>query len=58
MHTPMADDVKHKWVQLDNRVVQVLTELQPGKHYKYVLPDGTFVVKIMKLSYGYVHTAH
>jgi hypothetical protein len=58
MHTPMADDVKHKWVRLDKRVVQVLMELQPDKYNRYVLPDGTVVVQMKKLSYGYVEAAH
>jgi hypothetical protein len=58
MHTPMADDVKHKWVRLDKTVVQVLRELQPGKFDDYVLPDRTVVVRMKKLSYGYVKAAH
>jgi hypothetical protein len=32
MRTPMTDDVKHKWVKLDKRVVQVLMELQPDRY--------------------------
>jgi hypothetical protein len=31
MHTPMANNVKHEWEQLNKRVVKVLMELQPGK---------------------------
>jgi hypothetical protein len=58
MRTPMADDVQHKWVRLNKMVVQVLRELQPEKYDDYVLPDGTVIVKMKKLSYGYVEAAH
>jgi hypothetical protein len=33
-------------------------ELQPDKYNRYVLPDGTVVVQMKKLSYGYVEAAH
>ncbi len=58
MRTPMAEDVKHKWVKLDKRVVKILLELQPEKYQDYVLPDDKLVVKMKKLSYGYVEAAH
>ncbi len=58
MRTPMADDVKHKWVKLDPRVVHILNNLQPDKYQDYILPDGTVIVKMKKLSYGYVEAAH
>jgi hypothetical protein len=58
MHTPMAEDVKHKWVKLDKRVAQIVMELQPEKYKQYILPDGTVVVKRKKLSYGHVEAAH
>jgi hypothetical protein len=58
MRTPMTDDVKHKWVKLDKRVVQKLMELQPDRYKNYVLPDGSVIVKMKKLSYGYVEAAH
>ncbi len=54
----MTDDVKHKWVKLDKRVVQVLMELQPDRYKNYVLPDDSMIVKMKKLSYGYVEAAH
>jgi hypothetical protein len=54
----MANDVKHKWVQLDKTVVQILREIQPGKYDQYVLPDGTVIVRVKKLSYRYVEAAH
>jgi hypothetical protein len=41
----MVEDVKHKWVKLDKIVVQALTELEPEKYKKLVLPDGTIIVK-------------
>jgi hypothetical protein len=58
MCTPMADDVVHRWVKLDKLVVQQLCEIKPGKYEPYMLPDGTVVVKMKKLSYGYVEAAH
>ncbi len=58
MRTPMADDIQHKWVQLNKMVVQVLRELQPKKYDDYVLPDGTVIVTMKNLSYGYVEAAH
>jgi hypothetical protein len=58
MRTPMVDDVKHKWVKLDKLVVKVLQELEPGKYEPYILPDGTVIVKMKKISYGYVEAAH
>jgi hypothetical protein len=54
MGTPMADDVKHKWVRLDKRVLQILMDIQPEKYKDYILPDGTVIVQMKKLSYGYV----
>jgi hypothetical protein len=36
----------------------MLKELQPGKYDEYLLPDGTVVVRMKKLSYGYVEAAH
>lgn len=58
MHTPMADDVIHKWVKLDKKVVQILIEIQPDQWKQCVLPDGSVIVKIKKLSYGYVEAVH
>ena len=58
MRTPMVDDVKHKWVKLDKLVVKVLQELDPGKYEPYVLHDGSVIVKMKKISYGYVEAAH
>ena len=58
MRTPMVDDVKHKWVKLDKRVVQLLCELQPGKYEPYVLPDGSVIVEMKAISYGFVEAAH
>jgi hypothetical protein len=56
----MVDDLKHKWVRLDELVVQVLHEMEPGKYEPYILPDGTVIVRIRmnKISYGYVEVAH
>jgi hypothetical protein len=38
--------------------VQILNELQPDKYKDYILPDGTVIAKMKKLSYGYVEAAH
>jgi hypothetical protein len=48
MHTPMSDDVKHKWARLDKRVVQILMEMQPNKCKHYVLQKGTVVMRMKK----------
>ncbi len=32
MRTPMVEDVKHKWVQLDKHVMEILHDLEPGKY--------------------------
>jgi hypothetical protein len=58
MRTPMADDVKHKWIKLDKRVIEILVELDKDEHAKYVLADGLMIVEMNKLSYGYVEAAH
>ncbi len=39
-------------------VVQVLRELQPKKYDDYVLPDGMVIVRMKKMSYGYVEAVH
>jgi hypothetical protein len=54
----MADDVKHKGVKLDKLVVKVLQKLEPGKYEPYILPDGSVIIKMKRISYGYVETAH
>jgi hypothetical protein len=58
MHTTMVEDVKHKWVKLDKLVVQILRKIEPGKYEPYMQPDGTVIVRMNKISYGYVEAAH
>ena len=58
MRTPMVDDVKHKWVKLDKRVVEILYELEPGKYEPFIEPDGTLIVEMTAISYGFVEAAH
>jgi hypothetical protein len=58
MRTPISQDVKHKWVKLDKRVVQLLLELEYDRYKDYVQNDGSVIVKMDKLSYGYVEAAH
>jgi hypothetical protein len=58
MHTPMVEDVKHKWVKLDKLVVQILSKIEPRRYEPYMQPDGTVIVKMNKISYGYVKAAH
>ena len=55
---PMVDNVKHKWVKLDKLVVKVLQELESGNYEPYLLQDGSVIVKMKKISYGYVEAAH
>jgi hypothetical protein len=58
MRTPMVDDVKHKWVKLDKRVVEILRELDPATYEPFIEPDGTLVVEMTAISYGFVEAAH
>jgi hypothetical protein len=58
MRTPISQDVKHKWVKLDKRVVKLLLELEYDRYKDYIQNDGSVIVKIDKLSYGYVEAAH
>jgi hypothetical protein len=58
MRTLMVDDVKHKWVKLDKLVVKVLQELELGNYEPYIHQDGSVIMKMKKISYGYVEAAH
>jgi len=58
MRTPFSQDVKHKWVKLDKKVVELLLELEHDKYKDYMLSDGSVIVEMDKLSYGYVEAAH
>jgi hypothetical protein len=58
MRTPISQDVKHKWVKLDKRVVQLLLELEYDPYKDYVQNDGSVIVEMDKLSYGYAEAAH
>jgi len=58
MRTPITEDMKHKWIKLDKRVVEILLELKYDEYKDYVLPDGSIVVEMDKLSCGYVKAAH
>ena len=40
MRTPISDDVKHKWLKLDKKVVELLLELEHDTYKEYVLNDG------------------
>jgi hypothetical protein len=58
MRTPISQDVKHEWVKLDKRVVQLLLELEYNQYKDYIQNDGSVIVEMDKLSYGYVEAAH
>jgi len=58
MRTPIMDDVKQKWIKLDKQVADLLLELQNDVYKDYVLPYGSIVVEMDKLSYGFVEAAH
>ena len=59
MLTPMVDDVKHTWVQLDKHVVEILRELDPIQYEPFIEPYGTLVVEMTAIiSYGFVEAAH
>ena len=52
MRTPMVDDVKHKWVKLNKRVVEILRELDPATYEPFIEPDGTLVVEKLHIIFG------
>lgn len=58
MRTPISYDVKHKWLKLDRKVVELLLEMQPDKYKDYIMRGGSITVEMDKLSYGYVEAAH
>ncbi len=58
MRTPISKDVKHKWLKLDKKVVDLLLELENDKYKDYVLSNSSAIVKMNKLSYGYIEAAH
>ena len=58
MNTQMPKEVKHRWIKLDKDVVQVLMELHPDVYEPYVLPDGSLIVEMDKLMYGYVEAPY
>ena len=57
MNTPMPEDVKHRWVRLDRDVVRMLRKIQPGYWDEFVQPDGTALVEMDKLIYGFKEAA-
>jgi len=57
MNTPMNADVKHRWVRLDKDVTSVLLKLNHDYWAPYVQPDGTIVVEMDKLMYGFREAA-
>jgi hypothetical protein len=57
MNTPIPEDVKHRWVRLDRDVVRVLMKLMPGYWDNYVQNNGSVVVEMDKLMYGYKEAA-
>jgi hypothetical protein len=58
MRTPIPYDVKHKWLKLDKKVMELLLEMQLDKYRNYVMKDGTVLVEMDKLSYGYIEAVH
>ena len=57
-NTDMPNDFKHKWLKLDRDVVRILLKLEPGKWEEYVCKDGTVLVRMKKISYGYKEAAY
>ncbi len=48
MGTPIPEDVKHKWLKLEKKVVELLLELENGKYKDYALNDGSVIVEMKK----------
>ena len=58
LNTPMPEDVKYKWLELDNHVTDLLIELWPQTFNGYRMDNGKMIVKMDKLSYGWKESAH
>lgn len=58
MRTRMANYVKHKWLRSDPLLVKILMDLKPDEYEPYVLQDGTVIVEMTKLRYGFVEAVH
>ena len=58
MNTPMNDEVKHRWVHLDRDVVRILLKLNRAYYEEFVQEDGTMIVEMDKLMYGFREAAH
>jgi Reverse transcriptase (RNA-dependent DNA polymerase) len=57
LNSKMVDDVKHKWVLLPRTVVQKLIERDRAKWEPFLRHDGTILVEMDKVMYGYKEAA-
>ena len=59
MNTPMnKEQVKHRWVHLDKDVTKLLLRLNRAYYQEFVQEDGTMIVEMDKLMYGFKEAAH
>ena len=58
LNTPMNDDVKHKWLMLDEDVAAVLMSMDQNYWKNYLRRDGKILVKLDKIMYGYKEAAY
>ena len=58
LNTPMPPEVLHRWIRLNRMVSKALIERDPAKWLPYLCSDGTIVVEMLKLNYGYREAGH
>jgi hypothetical protein len=58
LNTSMPESVKHRWLRLGKEVSKRLVEREPEIWIPFLNPDGTIVVEMNKLIYGYREAAH
>ena len=58
LNTPMPPEVLHRWIRLNRMVSKALIERDPAKWAPYLCSDGSIVVEMLKLNYGYREAGH
>ena len=54
----MPEDLKYKWLELDNHVTDLLIELWPQTFNGYRMDNGKMIVKMNKHSYEWKESAN
>ena len=58
MNTPINDNVKHKWLMLDKDVASVLMSMDKEYWKEFLRRDGTILVRLDKIMYGFKEAAY